>query len=177
MGIIPYNDRQPILGEQVFIAPGAWVIGDVVIGERSSVWFNSVLRGDENSIRIGKESNVQDNCVLHGTAGTFALEIGSGVSIGHRAVVHGCVVEDACLIGMGAVILDGARIGRGSVVAAGSVVAPGTHVPPNSLIMGIPGVLKRAIGDAEKELIEDSREHYLTLGPEYRDILAGRVLP
>jgi len=166
-GILPYKDIYPELGEMVYIAPGAWVIGDVVIGDRSSIWFNTIVRGDVNFIRIGSETNVQDNCVLHVTAGKFPLHIGNRVTIGHRAIVHGCVIEEECLIGMGAIILDGARIGRGSVIAAGAVVSPGTEVPENSLVMGIPATVKKSIGDAERKLVADSVQHYLQLSEDY----------
>jgi gamma-carbonic anhydrase len=166
-GVMPYKDMYPTLGERVFIAPGAWVVGDVVIGNHSSIWFNTVVRGDVHYIRIGSETNVQDNCILHVTEGKFPLEIGSRVTIGHRAIVHGCVVEDECLIGMGAVILDGAKIGKGSVIAAGSVIAPGAEIAPNSLVMGIPGTFKKTTGEAEQKLIRESVEHYLQLSADY----------
>lgn len=166
-GVLPYREIYPKLGEEVFVAPGAWVIGDVVIGDRSSIWFNTVVRGDVHYIRIGSETNVQDNSILHVTEGRFPLEIGNRVTIGHRAIVHGCVVEDDCLIGMGAIILDGARIGRGSLVAAGSLVAPGTDIPPDSLVMGVPATMKKTVGEAERDLIRSSKEHYLQLSIDY----------
>jgi len=166
-GVLPYRDIYPKLGEEVFIAPGAWVIGDVVIGDRSSIWFNTVVRADVHYIRIGSDTNVQDNSILHVTEGKFPLEIGNGVTIGHRAIVHGCVVEDDCLIGMGAIILDGARIGRGSLVAAGAVVAPGTQIPCDSLVMGVPATMKKTVGEAERDLIIGSKDHYLQLSADY----------
>ena len=171
MGVLPYKNIYPDLGEQVFIAPGAWVIGDVVIGDRSSIWFNTVVRGDVHYIRIGSETNVQDNSILHVTGDKFPLEIGSRVTIGHRAIVHGCIIEDECLIGMGAIVLDGARIGRGSLIAAGSVVAPGTDIPPDSLVMGIPAAMKKNVGEAERVLISNSKEHYLQLSADYMNPL------
>jgi len=167
MGVLPYKDICPRLGEEVFIAPGAWVIGDVVIGDRSSIWFNTVVRGDVHYIRIGSDTNIQDNSTLHVTEGEFPLEIGNRVTIGHRAIVHGCVVEDDCLIGMGAIILDGARIGSGSLIAAGSVVAPGVYIPPDSLVMGVPATVKKTVGEAERDLIRNSRDHYLQLSADY----------
>ncbi|MGA7878263.1 MAG: gamma carbonic anhydrase family protein [Desulfoferrobacter sp.] len=166
-GVLPYKDRYPRLGDEVFIAPGAWVIGDVAIGDRSSIWFNTVVRGDVHYIRIGSETNIQDNCVLHVTEGKFPLEIGNRITIGHRAIVHGCVIGDECLIGMGAIILDGARIGEGSVVAAGSVVAPGTDIAPNSLVMGIPATHKKTVAQEERELVKSSVAHYLQLSNDY----------
>ncbi|MBW1975465.1 MAG: gamma carbonic anhydrase family protein [Deltaproteobacteria bacterium] len=125
-GVLPFKNTFPQLGESVYIAPGAWVIGDVIIGDRSSVWFNTIVRGDVNYIRIGKETNIQDQSTLHVTTDRFPLNIGSRVTIGHGATVHGCTVEDECLIGIGAIILDGAYIERHAVVAAGAVVTPGT---------------------------------------------------
>jgi len=167
MNILPYKGILPRLEEGVYVAPGAFVVGDVVIGERSSIWFNTVVRGDENYVRIGSEANVQDGCMLHVTAGQFPLEIGSRVTVGHRAIVHGCTIEDDCLIGMGAIILDGARIGRGSLIAAGSVITPGSVVPPGSLVMGVPGVVKRTVEEAERRMMQASVEHYLHLASDY----------
>lgn len=166
-GVLPYKGVYPKLGDRVFIAPGAWVIGDVVVGDGSSVWFNSVVRGDVHYIRIGFETNIQDNSTLHVTGGSFPLEIGNRVTIGHRAIVHGCVIGDECLIGMGAVILDGAKIGKGSLIAAGSVVAPGTEIPPDSLVMGVPATLKKTVEASDRELMKGSIDHYLQLSEEY----------
>lgn len=167
MNVLPYKGVFPKLDDSVYLAPGAWVVGDVSIGEKSSIWFNTVVRGDENYVRIGSETNVQDNSTLHVTGGTFPLEIGNRVTIGHRAIVHGCVVEDECLIGMGAIILDGARIGKGSVVAAGAVVTPGAVVPPGSVVMGVPASVKKAVEEAERRLIEASVAHYVQLACDY----------
>lgn len=167
MSILPYKDIFPHIEEDVFIAPGAWVIGDVVIGKGSSIWFNTVVRGDEHYVRIGSETNIQDNCTLHVTMDQFPLEIGNRVTVGHQAVVHGCVIEDDCLIGMGSIILDGARIGKGSLVAAGSVVTPGTVVPPGSVVMGIPGAVKKQAGEMERLMIEEAVSHYVRLASDY----------
>jgi len=167
MNILPYKGILPRLEEGVYIAPGAQVIGDVVIGKRSSIWFNTVVRGDEHYVRIGSETNVQDSCTLHVTAERFPLEIGNRVTIGHRAIVHGCIVEDDCLIGMGAIILDGARIGRGSLIAAGAVITPGFVVPPESMVMGVPGVVKKRVEEAERRLMQASVAHYLQLASDY----------
>ncbi len=168
-GLLGYRGKFPQLADDVYIAPGAWVIGDVVIGRASSVWFNTVIRGDENYIHIGEQTNIQDGCVLHITGQRFPLTIGNRVTIGHGAVVHGCVVEDECLIGMRAVVLDGARIGKGSVVAAGAVVTPGFQVPPGSLVMGMPAVVKREITDRERQRALSPVQHYLELSREYMD--------
>lgn len=167
MNILPYRGVFPKLGEGVLITLGAWVIGDVEIGDRSSIWFNSVVRGDENYIRIGSDTNVQDNCTLHGTPEKYPLIVGSRVTIGHRAVVHGCVVEDDCLIGMGAIVMDGATIGKGSLVAAGSILTPGFTAPPCSLIMGAPAQVKRPLDDVERERMVRSMSNYRQLTAEY----------
>jgi carbonic anhydrase/acetyltransferase-like protein (isoleucine patch superfamily) len=167
VGVMPYKDQYPKLAEGVFIAAGAWIIGDVNIGRDSSIWFNTIVRGDVHYIRIGMETNVQDNSTLHVTGGRFPLNIGDRVTIGHRAIVHGCTVEDDCLIGMGAVVMDGAKIGRGSLVAAGSVVTPGTLVPEGSLVVGIPAVVKKPVSDLETRLIQEAASHYIGLAKDY----------
>ena len=166
-GILPYKNIYPDLEKDVFIAPGAWVIGDVKIGERSSIWFNTVVRGDVNSIRIGEDTNVQDSSVLHVTTEKFPLNIGHRVTIGHRAIVHGCTVEDECLIGMGAVILDGAHIGKGSIIAAGSVVTPGCNIPAGSLVMGIPAAIKKTLTEEQQEELRKTALHYVKLAASY----------
>ena len=168
-GILPYKGVFPTLGRDVFIAPGAWVIGDVEIGDGTSIWFNTVVRGDVNFIRIGCETNIQDNVTLHVTGKKFPLFIGNRVTVGHQAVVHGCIVEDECLIGMGAVVLDGARIGTGSIVAAGAVVRPGTQVPPGSVVMGIPAEVKKTLTEEEKERIRETAVHYMKLARRYME--------
>jgi gamma-carbonic anhydrase len=167
--ILPYKNIYPKLEEDVFIAPGAWVIGDVVIGKRSSVWFNTVVRGDEHYIRIGSETNIQDHAMLHGTPDEFPLEIGNRVTVGHGAIVHGCIVEDECMIGMGAIVMDGAKIGRGSLIAAGSLVTQGMVVPPWSLVMGSPAKVIKTLNEDEQKRMLRSVTNYLTLISEYLD--------
>jgi gamma-carbonic anhydrase len=167
--ILPYKNIYPTLEEDVFIAPGAYVIGDVVIGKRSSVWFNTVVRGDEHYIRIGSETNVQDHTMLHGTPDEFPLEIGNRVTVGHGAIVHGCIVEDECMIGMGAIVMDGAKIGRGSLIAAGSLVTQGMVVPPGSLVMGSPAKVIKTLNEDEQKRMLRSVTNYLTLISEYLD--------
>jgi carbonic anhydrase/acetyltransferase-like protein (isoleucine patch superfamily) len=132
--IIPFRGITPVLGRNVYIAPTAVIIGDVRIGDDSSIWFGTVVRGDVNSIVIGARTNVQDNSTLHVVTDAFPLIIGDEVTVGHNVVLHGCTVEDRCLVGIGAVVLDGVKIGTGSVVAAGSVVTQGTEVPGHSLV-------------------------------------------
>ena len=167
MHVLPYKDIHPKLGKDVFIAQGACVIGDVAIGDRSSIWFNTVVRGDVHYIRIGSETNIQDNCTLHVTGGKFPLEVGDRVTVGHGVILHGSVVEDDCLIGMGAIILDGCKIGRGSVIAAGSLLPPGFEVPPESVVMGSPAQVKKATGEADRKLQKGSVEHYIELAADY----------
>lgn len=139
----------PRLGEGCFLAENAVVVGDVVMGDSCSVWFHAVVRGDVNAIRIGARVNIQDGAVLHCTYERAALTIGDDVSIGHRAIVHGCTVHDKVLIGMGAIVMDHAVIGSGSVIAAGAVVTQGTVVEPGSLMAGVPA---RRIGPVSPEL-------------------------
>lgn len=159
--------KQPQIPESAFIAPGARIVGDVRLGERTSVWHNAVIRADFATIYIGGFSNVQDNCTLHCDCGV-PLEIGKNVSVGHNAVLHSCSVGDGSLIGMGAVVLNGAKIGRGCIVAAGAVVAQKTVVPDGSLFMGIPAKFKRWLSEEEqKELIAVS-DAYVKLINQYK---------
>ena len=131
-----------------WVAPGAILRGDVTLGESVSVWYNAVLRADQESITIGKGSNIQDNCVLHGDPGNHIV-VGENVTVGHGAILHGCTVEDQCLIGMNAVVLDKAVIGAGSIVGAGAVVASGSVIPPGSLVLGVPGKVKKSLSPEE----------------------------
>ena len=146
------------------------MVGDVVIGEHSSVWFNAVVRGDVNTIRIGRETNVQDNCVLHVMTGTHPLVLGDRVSVGHSVNLHGCTVEDDCLLGIGAIVLNGARIGSGSIIAAGALVAENTIVPPRSLYMGMPARRKRDLGEQDLATIRGYAANYVI----YKDRYLGR---
>lgn len=149
--IIQFRGKTPVIGINVFIAPTAVVVGDVSIGEDSSIWFGTVVRGDVNSIVIGARTNIQDNSTLHVVTDAFPLLIGKEVTVGHNVVLHGCTVEDRCLVGIGSIILDGARIGKGSVIAAGSLVTPGTEVPENSLVRGIPAKVVENLGKGSEE--------------------------
>ncbi len=139
-----YLSKKPALGKDVFIAPSATVVGDVRLGDGCSVWYGSVLRGDINFISIGEGTNLQDGVIGH-LADEFPLEVGKYVTVGHGAVIHACVIEDECLIGMNATVLDGARIGRQSIVAAGTVVPQGMQVPEGSLVAGVPAVTRRTL--------------------------------
>ena len=161
----------PRVHQTAYIDDSAQVIGDVEIGEESSVWMAVVIRGDVNQIRIGSRSNVQDGTVVHVMKDTHATTIGNDVTIGHAAVVHGCTVEDRCLIGMGAILLNGAVIGSGSIVAAGALVVEGMQVPPRSLVMGSPAKVKRPLTDAEVAEIQMYADRYV----KYRlDYMASR---
>src|SRR4051812_23161271 len=141
----PHRGRLPRVHPTAYIDDSAQVIGDVEIGAESSVWMNVVIRGDVHRIRIGRRSNVQDGSVVHVMRDTHPTTIGDDVTIGHGALVHGCTIDDCCLIGMGAILLNGVRIGAGSIVAAGSLLPEGTEIPPRSLVMGAPGKVKRAL--------------------------------
>jgi carbonic anhydrase/acetyltransferase-like protein (isoleucine patch superfamily) len=156
-----YQGRLPQLPASCYVDPSAQVIGDVTLGERSSVWMNAVVRGDVNSIRVGANSNVQDCAVLHGQRNLYPVIVGDWVTIGHNATVHGCVVEDAVLIGIGSVILNGCRIGEGSIIAAGAVVPEETVVPPRTLWAGVPAKLRRQLDDKDRALILEYAQNYL----------------
>jgi len=159
--------KTPILRGRVFVAETAAIIGDVEIGEQSSIWYSTVIRGDVMPIRIGARTSIQDGAVVHVTSGRYGTTIGSDCTVGHSAIVHACVVEDMCLIGMGSIILDGARIGRGSLVGAGALVTPGTDIPPGSLVIGSPAKVKRAINEREREQILFGAAHYVELSARY----------
>jgi carbonic anhydrase/acetyltransferase-like protein (isoleucine patch superfamily) len=156
-----YQGKRPQFPASCYIDESAQLLGDVVLGERSSVWMNAVLRGDVNSIRIGACSNVQDCSVLHGQRQLYPVVVGDWVTIGHNATVHGCVVEDMVVIGMGARVLNDSHIGGGSIIAAGSVVAEHTRVPSRTLWAGVPAKLRREISDKDLALIRDYAQNYL----------------
>ena len=158
--IISLPQQVPVLHPSVWCAPGAVVVGDVEIGEQSSVWYNAVVRGDSDCVRIGKRSNIQDGVVVHTQKGDAAI-IGDNVSVGHNAVVHGARVEDGCLIGMNATILSGAVVGEGSLVAAGALVPQGMNVPKGSLVAGIPARIVRQLTQDEIEEVHENAARYL----------------
>jgi len=156
-----YQGKHPLVPESSYVDLSAQVIGDVEIGERSSIWMNAVVRGDVNSIRIGSNSNVQDCAVLHGQRYLYSVTVGDWVTIGHNATVHGCVLEDAVLIGMNATVLNNAHVGEGSIIAAGAVVPEGTVIPPNTLWAGVPAKMRRELGEKDRELIMTYARNYL----------------
>ena len=156
-----YQGRLPLIPSSCYVDPSAQILGDVTLGERSSVWMNAVLRGDVNFIRVGSNSNVQDCSVLHGQRNLYPVIVGDWVTIGHNATVHGCVVGDMCVIGMGSRVLNDSRIGEGCIIAAGSVVPEHTVVPPRTLWAGVPAKLRREITDKDRELIREYAQNYL----------------
>jgi len=156
-----YQGRSPVIARGCYIDQSAQVIGDVTLGENSSVWMNAVLRGDVHSIRVGANSNVQDCSVLHGQRYLYSVTVGDWVTIGHNATVHGCTVGDAVLVGMGVTILNDCRIGEGSILAAGCVLPEHTVIPPRTLWAGVPGKLRRELGDEDRKLILQYAQNYL----------------
>ena len=168
-----FRNITPTIAEHCFIADTAMVIGDVTIGEHSSVWFGAVIRGDADKITIGHHTNIQDLSMVHVTGGFATTTIGNYVTVGHSAVIHGCTIEDRCLIGMGSVILDGAVIGTESIIAAGAVVPPGMKVPPRSMVIGVPGVIKKTLSDKDVAQLDMYWQAYIELKEEY---LMGKYL-
>jgi carbonic anhydrase/acetyltransferase-like protein (isoleucine patch superfamily) len=169
-----FRGKMPQLDASAFVADNATVIGDVAVGARSSIWFGAVLRGDVFHIRIGEETSIQDNSVIHVTHDQYATVVGNRVTVGHGVTLHGCTVGDACIIGMGAIILDQAVIGERSIIGAGALVTPGTRIPPGTLAVGSPARPKRPLSEEELTWLEASAAHYVELtrlygeDPEWR---------
>lgn len=157
-----------MIDPNAFVAPGAVVIGDVRLGPGSSVWYHCVVRGDTEHIRVGESSNIQDLSILHADPG-FPCLVGRRVTVGHRAILHGCVVEDDCLVGMGAILLNGVRLGAGSVVGAGALLTEGMIVPPGSLVVGMPGRVVRAVDEALRARVDATWRHYVGNATRHRD--------
>lgn len=164
----PYQNRMPAVGQDVFIAPGAQVIGDVELKDGVSIWHNAVLRGDEAKITVGRDSNVQDNSTLHCDKGQ-ELTVGENVTVGHNAILHSCTVGDGSLIGMGAILLNGVVVGKSCLIAAGALLTPRTIVPDNSMVMGSPAKVKRELSPEEIKGMLDNAAEYVSLGREYRE--------
>ena len=164
----PYRGQLPRVHPSAFIDDSAQVIGDVEIGEESSVWMCVVVRGDVNSVRIGCRSNIQDGTIVHVMKDTHQTVIGNDVTIGHAAVVHGCTIEDRCLVGMGAILLNGVHVGTGSIIAAGTLVPEGTQIPPRSLVMGSPGKVRRTLSDADLDEIQMYADRYVGYRLDYQ---------
>jgi carbonic anhydrase/acetyltransferase-like protein (isoleucine patch superfamily) len=168
--LLPHGDAFPEVAASAWVAPGAFVVGKVHLGEESSVWYGAVLRGDTEPIRVGARTNVQDGSVLHADPG-FPAVVGEGCVIGHNAVVHGCEIGDRSLVGMGATILNGAKIGAGSIVAAGAVVPEGREFPPRSLIVGVPAKRVGDVGEEQARDIERGAAGYVERAAAHRESL------
>lgn len=168
MAIYKLDEFKPQLEPSVFVAPNATVIGNVIIGKGSSIWFNTVIRGDFEAITIGEGSNIQDLTMCHADKG-IPLTIGDRVTVGHNCVVHGCTIENDCLIGMGVVVMNGAVIRKGSIIAAGSVILENTEIPEFSLVTGVPGKVKRHLDNAMMEVMTVAAEIYQTRSAAYMD--------
>jgi len=161
------DGREPVIGRDVWIAPGAHVIGDVVLEDEAGIWFGAVLRGDNEVIRVGRGSNIQENCVLHTDIG-FPLTIGADCTIGHKAMLHGCTIGDGSLIGMSATVLNGAVIGQGCLIGAGALVTEGKVIPDGSLVMGAPGRVVRSLDGAARAGLLASAEGYRANAARFR---------
>ncbi|MDP6944469.1 MAG: gamma carbonic anhydrase family protein [Myxococcota bacterium] len=172
---VAYDGVAPTIGREVFVADTARVIGDVHLGDGTSVWYGTVVRGDVFHIRIGDRVSLQDGTVVHVTTGRFATTVGNDVTVGHRAVLHGCTVGDGALIGMNATVMDEAVIGAGAMVAAGALVAPGTVIPPGMVAMGSPARAMRPLRDHEREFLTYSAGHYVDIAQTYLASGEGRV--
>lgn len=168
MGIVTYKGITPKIDPTVFIADGVHIIGDVEIGKDSSIWYNTVIRGDVNYIRIGERTNIQDNTVVHVTNKKFPTYIGSNVTIGHSVVIHACTINDYSLIGMGAVVLDDAKVGPFALIAAGAVVTMGMVIPEGTLAAGIPAKVIRTLTDDERKFLIQSAQNYIDYVATYR---------
>jgi carbonic anhydrase/acetyltransferase-like protein (isoleucine patch superfamily) len=163
-----YRGQWPKIASSAYVDPAATIIGDVTIGESSSVWPGAVIRGDINTIRIGARTNIQDGAVLHVMREKFGLELGDSVTVGHGAVLHGCKIESRVLVGMGAIVLNGAHVGGGSIIAAGTLVLEGTAVPPGSLFLGHPGKFLRGLAPEDLESIDRYAARYVEYAETYK---------
>jgi carbonic anhydrase/acetyltransferase-like protein (isoleucine patch superfamily) len=166
--IEPFEHTTPEIAEEVWIDPSVVVIGEVTVGRRSSLWPGVVLRGDQGRIVIGEETSIQDGTIAHATRGMSTTTVGDRCTVGHRVILHGCTVEDDCLVGMGSILLDNCVVGRGSVIAAGAVVSPGKVIPPGSLVVGVPGrVLRQLSAEEQAHHIHHGRDEYVRLAAIY----------
>lgn len=168
--LFAFKEHRPVVHETAYVAPTATVIGRVELGAHVSIWFNAVLRGDINSISVGKETNIQDGCILHVT-NVHSVNLGEQITVGHGVILHGSTVESHCLIGMGSVLLDGSVIGEGSIVAAGAIVSPGASIPANSLVMGVPGKVVRKVREEDWQRLGAGWKNYIDYAQTYRAAL------
>lgn len=166
--IISYGGSKPQISEKAFITEDTQVIGDFTIGEYSSLWFGTIARADVNKIRIGSHTNIQDGCLIHCSPG-FPTVLGDYITVGHGVILHGCKIDNNCLIGMGATIMDGAEIGEYSIIGAGTLVTPGKKIPPNSVVIGSPGKVVRKISAQEEKAIRKTADKYVELAGEYKN--------
>jgi carbonic anhydrase/acetyltransferase-like protein (isoleucine patch superfamily) len=167
MSLTEFKNARPKLDKEAYVAEGARIIGDVAIGKGSSIWFNTVVRGDVNYIRIGEYSNIQDNSTVHVGSDFYPTIIGDNVTVGHNVLLHGCKIGKECLIGMGAIILNGAEIGENCIIGAGSLITEGKKIPANSLVFGSPGRVVRTLSQEDIEKIRHSAVHYHKLSLNY----------
>lgn len=167
MPVIPFQERTPVVSPLAFIAPDAWIIGDVTVGDNVSIFFNAVLRGDIEAIRVGRGSNLQEHSLVHTSHGMSPAVIGEDVTVGHRAIIHGCRIGDRALIGMGATILDNAEVGEECIIGAHTLIPKGMKIPPRSLVMGTPGKVVRTLTNEEVSSLSASARGYQDLGAYY----------
>lgn len=167
MALLNFKGTRPTLGEGAWVAGSAEVIGDVVLGEGASVWYQSVLRGDVQPIRIGARTNIQDLSVVHVTSFTHPTTIGADVTVGHRAILHGCTLGSRVLVGMGAIVMDGVVVGDDCIIGAGALLTPGTQIPAGSMVLGTPGRVKRPLTEEERQFLLLSAGHYVELAREH----------
>ena len=165
--LVAYQGRLPQVAADAFVAPTATLVGDVHVGSESGVWFGVILRGDVNSIRIGRRTNLQDGTIVHVTSVTYPTVVGDEVTVGHGVKLHGCTIDNGCLIGIGSIVLDGAVIGEQSLVAAGSLVVPGTVVPPRSLVVGSPASVRRPLSEQECQQLQLLAAKYVAYRLDY----------
>jgi carbonic anhydrase/acetyltransferase-like protein (isoleucine patch superfamily) len=170
MMLLEFKNKEPSISETSFVAGSADIIGDVKIGEGSSVWFNATIRGDKDEILVGKKSSIQDNCVIH-TDPPFKVKIGNNVSIGHGAILHGCTIGNNVLVGMNSTVLDGAEVGKNCIIGANALIPPGKIIPPNSVVTGVPGKVRREATVEDVQMIAENAAEYVRLANEYRTTL------
>ena len=164
-----FRGKSPVIPDSCYISESVDLIGDVTLGENVSLWFGTVVRGDMHHITIGNRSNIQDNSVIHVTTDISPTRIGSEVTVGHNAIIHGATIENRCLIGMGAIIMDDVVVGEGSIVGAGAVVPPNMIIPPRSLVVGLPAKIVRQTTDEELEMIIERAQHYIDFSQKYKN--------
>lgn len=168
MPLRPFRGQSPRVHPSCFVEDSAQVVGDVELGEDSSVWFNTVIRGDVNAVRIGKRTNIQDLTMVHVTSHQHTTNIGDDVTVGHHVVLHGCTIGNRVLVGMGSVVMDGVEVGDDCIIGAGSLVTPGTKIPPGSMALGSPARVKRPLTEEERAFLRESAKHYVHTAAEHR---------